>query len=97
VQEFVMQGQLTVAYDLCNTIFPTQPELRGALWQLGNEAAHAEQQVKDSFDLHKTHMTVQLSVPVETWENIKRLAKDRKVSAKSFASGILENAVRGKA
>lgn len=95
VQEFLVQGQSASAYSLCSSIFPTNPKARGALWTLANEAADAEREVKDSFAMHREHVSVTLSVDVEVWAAVKAAAKGRGLSARRLATELLRQAVKG--
>lgn len=95
VQGFILQGKQASAYDLCNSIFPADGKARGLLWQLANEAAESEREVKEGFGLHKTHQKITLTVDVELWSVVKAQAKDRKMPAGRYAANLLKKAVMG--
>lgn len=94
MQEFLVQGKAASAYDLARSIFPTNDGARGELWTLANEAAEAEQEVKEAFGLHKTHVKVTLSIESDAWAALKDAAKAQKRSAKDLAAEILLQAVK---
>ncbi len=89
-----MRGQEAAAFNLSSSIFPDNPEARGNLWTLANEAAEAEREVRDTFDHHRTEVAVKLSVDGEVWRLVKAHAKERRVSATVFAVTLLADAVR---
>jgi len=95
VQGFLLKGEAASAYDLCQSIFPTDGRARGQLWTLANEAADAEREVKESFGSHRTHQKVTLTIDADTWSVIKAQAKDRKMSASQYAASLLRRAASG--
>jgi hypothetical protein len=95
IQEFLVRGQTASAYDLCTSIFPQNAKARGQLWTLANEAAKAEQEVGESFALHKTHQTVSLKLDTDVWTLVKSAAKDHKMPANKFAAELLKKAIKG--
>lgn len=94
VQEFLVQGQPAAAFDLCASIFPTNAKARANLWTLANEAAAAEREVKDVFDMHRSEVAVKLSVNTEIWNLLKACAKDRGMPVSALAVAILTDAAR---
>ena len=93
VQEFIVQGKIASAYDLCQSIFAAKPKAKDSLWTLANEAANAEGEVQSSFEIHKSTVTVNLAVDVDVWATLKAMALDRKTSATKLAAQILGDTV----
>lgn len=96
VQGLIARRSTASAFDLCNSIFPTDGKARGQLWILANEAASIEIEVKESFAAHRTEASVQLTLDAELWAIIKAQARARRVSAVRHAADLLRVAVRGK-
>lgn len=94
VQDFVIAGNSGKGFELCAAIFPQNAKARGDLWTLANEAASSEREVRDAFDLHRTHVAVKLSVDADVWGVLKGAAKDRGVSARTLAAELLRRAVK---
>jgi hypothetical protein len=95
VQEFLVQGKYVPGFNLCASIFPTNAAARGNLWTLANEAATAERETKDSFAMHREHVTVNLTVDVDVWAAVKAAAKGRNTSARRLAVELLRQGVKG--
>ncbi len=93
VQEFLVQGKTSSAYELCQYIFPTKAKSREELWTLAQEAAAAEQEVQGAFDLHRSSTTVNLTIDVDVWAAIKAMAIDNKTTAKKMAIELLRRAI----
>ena len=93
-QGLIVQSKVASAYDLTQSIFPTNGKARENLWTLANEAADAERESKEVFGDHKTHQKVTLNLEIEVWAVIKAEAKSRKLPASRFAADILKKAIR---
>lgn len=93
VQGFIARRATASAFDLCNSIFPTDGKARGQLWIFANEAAAIEMEVKESFAAHRTDVSVQLTLDAELWAIIKAQARDRRVSAVRHAADLLRKAL----
>lgn len=83
------------AFDLCQSIFSSNAKARETLWTLANEAASAESEVQSSFELHRSTVTVNLSIDADIWSAIKAMAIDHRTSASKLAVELLRQAVGG--
>lgn len=93
VQEFIVQGKMASAYELCHSIFGTKEKYKETLWTLANEAASAEAEVGDSFSAHQSTVTVNLAIDADVWATIKARAIDGRTSASKLAVQLLRSAV----
>jgi hypothetical protein len=93
LQEFIAQGKTASAYDLCASIFPTQPKAREQLWTFANEAATSEKEVQEAFASHRENTVVNLSIEAELWAAVKARAKDRKTTATKLAVEFIRKAM----
>lgn len=94
VQEFLVQGKASSAYDLTSSIFPSKAKARSNLWELANEAAEAEKETGGAFGLHRDVVQVTISVDKEVWSRVKVIAKEGKMTAKALAAEMIKRSLK---
>lgn len=90
VQHLLVANQVATAFNVCETIFPSDGGARGRLWELSNVAAQStEVRVSNT-------VKVSLEMDRDVWAMLKSQAKGQRVTAKKAAENLLETAIRGR-